>query len=279
METVVRCWRRASEWATQIGWNTSAGRATKLVYTLGRRRRRRRCAEVPRRGAPPDRPSVRRRRSTAVKHEEPAFIFIKRCLSPTPAGRPARGCSGWDSRPRRRTVAWCGWPPPRSRAPVTVTTSASSQCTDTETPRRMERLTQSRLALVRPCCCCCCCCCSLHVVVSSQTQRRITLLARPRATRRCDCLKSCHWTTSSATTDGPRHALRQPKSQLLHNCRKKVLNKSKTNRSDGVNSEGSIWPMCSKQPRLIDCRIGFVSRLDGGWVLLTTLSACRGEIL
>ena len=43
------------------------------------------------------------------------------------------------------------------------------------------------------------------------------------------------------------------------------------------------WPTCSKQPRLTDCRIGVVNKLDRRRrrrrrVLLTTRSTCRGEI-
>jgi len=43
--------------------------------------------------------------------------------------------------------------------------------------------------------------------------------------------------------------------------------------------EGYSQPMCSKQPRLVDCRIGVVNKLDRRRVLLTTRSTCRGEIL
>jgi len=43
------------------------------------------------------------------------------------------------------------------------------------------------------------------------------------------------WTISSATADGPRDALCQSAScQLLHNCRNKLYNESRTNRSHGV---------------------------------------------
>jgi len=72
-------------------------------------------------------------RSSAVKHEEPAFIFIKRCLSGTP---PAPSRAG-----RRRRWTWkdSGTASAAAEgAPVTVTTSSSMQCTDTETPRRMD---------------------------------------------------------------------------------------------------------------------------------------------
>ena len=43
--------------------------------------------------------------------------------------------------------------------------------------------------------------------------------------------------------------------------------------------EGYSQPMCSKQPRLVDCRIGVVNKLDRRRVLLTARSTCRGEIL
>jgi len=46
--------------------------------------------------------------------------------------------------------------------------------------------------------------------------------------------------------------------------------------------EGYSWSTCSKQPRLVDCRIGVVNKLDRRRrrrrVLLTTRSTCRGEI-
>jgi len=46
--------------------------------------------------------------------------------------------------------------------------------------------------------------------------------------------------------------------------------------------EGYSRPICSKQPRLADCRIGVVNKLDRRRrrrrVLLTTRSTCRGEI-
>ena len=42
--------------------------------------------------------------------------------------------------------------------------------------------------------------------------------------------------------------------------------------------EGYSWPMCSKQPQLVDCCIAVVDRLDRRWVLLTTQSTCRGEL-
>ena len=45
--------------------------------------------------------------------------------------------------------------------------------------------------------------------------------------------------------------------------------------------EGYSWPTCSKQPRLVDCRIdlGVVNKLDRRRrVLLTTRSTYRGEI-
>ena len=45
-----------------------------------------------------------------------------------------------------------------------------------------------------------------------------------------------------------------------------------------VEIEGYSWSTCSKQPRLIDCRIGVVNKLDCRRVLLTTLLTCRGEI-
>ena len=46
--------------------------------------------------------------------------------------------------------------------------------------------------------------------------------------------------------------------------------------------EGYSWPTCSKQPRLVDCRIGVVNKLDRRRrrrrILLTTRTTWRGEI-
>ena len=50
--------------------------------------------------------------------------------------------------------------------------------------------------------------------------------------------------------------------------------KSATNR---MELECYSWPTCSKQPRLVDCRIGVVNKLDRR-VLLTTRSTCRGDV-
>jgi len=61
---------------------------------------------------------------------------------------------------------------------------------------------------------------------------------------------------SSATADATRYV-----SQNLANCRNLLYNKSTTNRNNGV-IEGYSWPTCSKQPRLVDCRIGVVNKLD-----------------
>ena len=80
---------------------------------------------------------------------------------------------------------------------------------------------------------------------------------------------------SSATADGPRDALCQSRSyQLLHNRRNKLYSESTTNRSNRVRGLAT----CSKQPRLVDCRIGVVNMLDRRRVLLTTPSACRGTM-
>ena len=48
-------------------------------------------------------------------------------------------------------------------------------------------------------------------------------------------------------------------SQNLVNCRNKLFNRSTTNRTE---LEGYSWATCSKQPRLVDCRIGVVNKLD-----------------
>jgi len=69
-------------------------------------------------------------------------------------------------------------------------------------------------------------------------------------------------------------------SKNLVNSRKKLYNESTTNRSNGVRGLQLID--CSKQPRLVDCRIGVVKKLDCQQqqrrVLLTTQSTCSGEI-
>jgi len=48
-------------------------------------------------------------------------------------------------------------------------------------------------------------------------------------------------------------------SRNLANCRNKLYNKFTTNRGDG---EGDRSPSCSKQPQLVDCRIGVINKLD-----------------
>jgi len=79
---------------------------------------------------------------------------------------------------------------------------------------------------------------------------------------------NCHTTSSSATADGPRDALCQSKSwQLLHNCRKKCT--ANPQQIKAMELDGYSWLMCSKQPRLVDCRIGVVNKLDRRRVLLT----------
>ena len=46
-----------------------------------------------------------------------------------------------------------------------------------------------------------------------------------------------------------------------------------------LESEGYSWLTCSKQPRLAECRIGVVNKLDRRrWVSLTTRLTCHGEI-
>ena len=48
-----------------------------------------------------------------------------------------------------------------------------------------------------------------------------------------------------------------------------------------IKLEGYSWPTCSKQPRLVDCRIGVGNKLDRRRrrrVLLTTRSTCRDRV-
>jgi len=86
-------------------------------------------------------------------------------------------------------------------------------------------------------------------------------------------------TRSSATADRPRDALCQSKScQLQHNCRNKLYSKSTANQSNGVRGLQLADVTCSNQPRLVDCRIDLINRLDRRRVVLTTRSTCRGEI-
>jgi len=71
-------------------------------------------------------------------------------------------------------------------------------------------------------------------------------------------------------------------SQNAVNCINKLYNKSTKYRSNGV--EGYSWSTCSKQPRLVDCRIHVgvgdkLYRRGRRWrVLLTKRSTCRGEV-
>ena len=63
------------------------------------------------------------------------------------------------------------------------------------------------------------------------------------------------------------------------NCRNKLYTSPR--QVAVMEAEGYGWPTCSKQPRLVDCRIGVVNKLDRRRrrrVLLTTRSSCSGEI-
>ena len=76
-----------------------------------------------------------------------------------------------------------------------------------------------------------------------------------------------------------RHAM-SVEIDRIHNCRNELYHKSATNRSNGVRGL-QCWPTCSKQPRLVDCRIGVVNKLDRRRrrrVLFTARSTCRDEI-
>jgi len=50
-------------------------------------------------------------------------------------------------------------------------------------------------------------------------------------------------------------------SQNLVNCRNKLYDKSRT--VEVIESEGYRWWTWSRQPRLVDCRIGVVNKLNG----------------
>ena len=64
-------------------------------------------------------------------------------------------------------------------------------------------------------------------------------------------------TRNSATADGPRDALSvKILSSVETSC---TTDKYSTNR---MELEGYSWSTCSKQPRLVDCRIGVVNKLD-----------------
>ena len=68
--------------------------------------------------------------------------------------------------------------------------------------------------------------------------------------------------------------------QNLVNCRTSCT--TNPHQIEVMELESYSWPTCSKQPRLVDCRIyvGVVNKLDRRRrrqrVLLTTLSTCRG---
>jgi len=83
-------------------------------------------------------------------------------------------------------------------------------------------------------------------------------------------------TGSSATADGPRDALMSVK--IFVNCR----NKFTTNPPQSKSRSYTVT-VDRKQPRLVDCRIGVVNKLDRRRrrrrVLLTTRSIRRGEIV
>ena len=80
-----------------------------------------------------------------------------------------------------------------------------------------------------------------------------------------------------ATADAPRTRY---VSQNLVTCKNKFT--ANPEQIAVMELEGYSWLTSSKQPRLVDCRIGVVNKLDcrrrRRWVLLTTRSTCRGEI-
>ena len=94
-------------------------------------------------------------------------------------------------------------------------------------------------------------------------------------------LQSARRETAPGCIAGPLHAAVTQETRILQRDRAtlcvQLYNKSTTNRSNAVRGLQLID--CSKQPRLVDCRIGVVNKLDRRRrVLLTTRSTCRGEI-
>ena len=117
--------------------------------------------------------------------------------------------------------------------------------------------------------------CQVEVIHSFHCNRRSSSLSRINISS--VVVKTL--TRSCATADRPRDALCQSKScRLLHNCRNKLYSKSTANRSNGVRGLQLTDVTCSNQPRLVDCRIGVINRIDRRRVLLTTRSTCRGEV-
>jgi len=68
-------------------------------------------------------------------------------------------------------------------------------------------------------------------------------------------------------------------SQNLVNCCTTVETSCTANpqQIEVMELDGYRWPTCSKQPRLVDCRIGVVNRLDRRRILLTMRSTCRAK--
>jgi len=82
-------------------------------------------------------------------------------------------------------------------------------------------------------------------------------------------------TRSSAAADGPRDALSVKILSTVETICTKNLQQIAV-----MQLEGYSRPTCSKQPRLVDCRIGVVNKLyrRRRRFLLITRSTCRGKI-
>ena len=82
---------------------------------------------------------------------------------------------------------------------------------------------------------------------------------------------------NNCVADGPRDALSVE--TLPAAARNELYNRAATNQSNGVRGLQLAEPTCSKQPRLVDCRIGVVNKFDRRRVLLATRRTFRVEIL
>ena len=92
--------------------------------------------------------------------------------------------------------------------------------------------------------------------------------------------KQCSFQDAYKKLGYHRHSSQRAVSQTRVNCCATAETSCTANPQQIAVMElkGYSWPTCSKQPRLVDCRIGVVNRIDRRRVLLTTRSTCLGEI-
>jgi len=117
-----------------------------------------------------------------------------------------------------------------------------------------------------------------QLCLSSFAALQIKLLATKQLHKRharysCSCNGDCSDADSGPPTDRATRYV----SQNLANCR--IICTTNPQQIEVMEFEGCRRPARSKQPRLVDCRVGVVKRLDRRRrVLLAIRSTCSGEI-